>query len=64
MLSPIYFIPEGMKIDVTLSKYVSDDTYVKKQKEDIEELASKFKGLLDRTDDEEDSLAYIKDFES
>ena len=30
-----------------LSKYVSDDTYVKKQKEDIEELANKFKGLLD-----------------
>ena len=27
-----------------LSKYVSDDTYVKKQKEDIEELANKFKG--------------------
>ena len=47
-----------------LSKYVSDDTYVKKQKEDIEELASKFKGLLDKTDDEDESPAYIKDFES
>lgn len=30
-----------------LSKYVSNDTYVKKQKEDIEELAGLFKSLLD-----------------
>lgn len=29
-----------------LSKYVSDDTYVKKQKEDIEELTSMFKDML------------------
>jgi len=29
-----------------LSKYVADDIYVKKQKEDIEELATMFKGLL------------------
>lgn len=29
-----------------LSKYVSDDTYVKKQKEDIEELTSMFKNML------------------
>ena len=29
-----------------LSKYVADDTYVKKQKEDIEELASMFKDML------------------
>lgn len=29
-----------------LSMYVSDDTYVKKQKEDIEELAQLFKGML------------------
>ena len=29
-----------------LSKYVSDDSYVKKQKEDIEELASMFKDML------------------
>jgi multimeric flavodoxin WrbA len=29
-----------------LSVYVSDDTYVKKQKEDIEELAQIFKGML------------------
>ena len=30
-----------------LSKYVSDDTYVKTQKEDIEQLASMFKDMLD-----------------
>lgn len=30
-----------------LSKYVSDDSYVKQQKEDIQELASMFKDLLD-----------------
>ena len=30
-----------------LSAYVSDETYVKKQKEDIEELTSLFKGMLD-----------------
>ncbi len=33
-----------------LSKYVSDDTYVKKQKEDIEELASMYKDLLGNRD--------------
>lgn len=31
-----------------ISKYVSDDSYVKKQKEDIEELTSLFKGKLDK----------------
>ena len=33
-----------------LSKYVSDDTYVKQQKEDIEELASMFKDMLGQSD--------------
>lgn len=47
-----------------LSKYVSDDTYVKKQKEDIEELANKFKGLLDKTEEEDDSNSYLVDFEN
>ncbi len=31
-----------------LSKYASDDTYVKKQKEDIEELAGMFKNMLEQ----------------
>lgn len=33
-----------------LSKYASDDSYIKKQKEDIEELAGMFKNLLDEED--------------
>ncbi len=35
-----------------LSMYVSDDTYVKKQKEDIEELSQIFKEMLDHSDKE------------
>lgn len=46
-----------------LSKYVADDTYVKKQKEDIQELASMFKDLLDQSDSD-DSPSYILDLES
>lgn len=37
-----------------LSEYVSNDKYVKKQKEDIEELAQMFKGMLGENDDKED----------
>jgi multimeric flavodoxin WrbA len=33
-----------------LSKYVSDDTYVKQQKEDIEELASMFKDMMGQSE--------------
>ena len=38
-----------------LSKYVSDDSYVKQQKEDIEELTSMFKDMLGKNtnDDKE-----------
>jgi len=46
-----------------LSKYVSDDTYVKQQKEDIEELASMFKDMLGKTSTEKDTL-FIKDFQN
>lgn len=45
-----------------LSKYVSDDSYVKKQKEDIQELASMFKDRLGKVQQEEDN-AYIEQFE-
>lgn len=45
-----------------LSKYVSDDSYVKKQKEDIEELASMFKDILGKSNEAEDKM-YIKEFE-
>lgn len=44
-----------------LSKYVSDDSYVKKQKEDIQELASMFKDMMGKASQDEDS-AYIKQF--
>lgn len=40
-----------------LSVYVSDDRYVKKQKEDIEELASLFKGMLGESEETDE---YIK----
>ncbi len=46
-----------------LSVYVSDDTYVKKQKEDIEELAQMFKGLLGNTDDKNDEFNFIEHFQ-
>lgn len=46
-----------------LSKYASNDTYVKKQKEDIEQLTSMFKGLLkNQGDNGEDE--YIKYFQN
>ncbi len=44
-----------------LSKYASDDTYVQKQKEDIQELASLFKDMLDHKDVDENTI-YIMDF--
>ena len=46
-----------------LSKYVSDDSYVKQQKEDIEELASMFKDMLGKTAGDERE-PFVKDFES
>lgn len=57
---PIELTPQESE---QLSKYVSDDDYVKKQKEDIEELAHLFKGLMnqEKTDFE---VEYIKCLES
>lgn len=46
-----------------LSKYVSDDSYVKKQKEDIQELASMFKDMLGKAG-QEDEEAYIETLKS
>lgn len=43
-----------------LSVYVSDDTYVKKQKEDIEELTQLFKEMLDSNADGEGGQEFIK----
>lgn len=46
-----------------LSKYVSDDSYVKKQKEDIEELASMFKDMLGQEVVTEDNR-FVKELEA
>lgn len=46
-----------------LSKYVSDDTYVKQQKEDIEELASMFKDMLGQAQNT-DEIPFKKELES
>jgi putative sterol carrier protein len=46
-----------------LSVYVSNDNYVKKQKEDIEELASLFKGMLGDTEDD-NSYQYMNELKS
>lgn len=45
-----------------LSQYVSDDSYVQTQKEDIKELASFFKEKLEKTEID-DTVEYIKDLE-
>lgn len=44
-----------------LSAYVSDDNYVKKQKEDIEELANLFKGMLGGEEDSDKYIIALKD---
>lgn len=43
-----------------LSKYVSDDSYVKKQKADIEELSQMFKEMMDRTEGRDNSQEFIR----
>ena len=43
-----------------LSRYVSDDTYVKKQKADIEELSQLFKEMMDRTDGKDGNQEFIR----
>lgn len=56
---------QNTNIDLTpqeteqLSKYVSDDTYVKQQKEDIEELTQMFKQMLGDTSHNETSDEFI-----
>ncbi len=44
-----------------LSAYVSNDNYVKKQKEDIEELANLFKGMLGGEESDEKYIAELKE---
>lgn len=45
-----------------LSQYASDDTYVQRQKEDIQELSSFFKEILEGKEADE-AIPYLKDFE-
>ena len=44
-----------------LSQYVSDESYVQRQKEDIQELTSLFKGMLENQDLNEEN-SYLEDF--
>lgn len=46
-----------------LSKYVSDDSYVRQQKEDIEELTSMFKDMLGKSISEE-KAPFVKDLQN
>lgn len=59
-IQPMQLTPQESE---QLSKYVSDDGYVKKQKEDIEELTSMFKNLLGQSD-QEANMEYIRDFQN
>ena len=45
-----------------LSQYASDDSYVKRQKQDIQELTSLFRDLMENNDKEDYGEEYIKDF--
>lgn len=45
-----------------LSQYASDDSYVKRQKQDIQELTSLFRDLMESSEQEDGSEEFIKDF--
>ncbi|MGN0505024.1 MAG: SCP2 sterol-binding domain-containing protein [Lachnospiraceae bacterium] len=55
--TPIELTPQESE---QLSKYVSNDTYVKKQKEDIEELAQLFKDMMDKNEGKENGQEFIR----
>lgn len=44
-----------------LSQYASDEDYVQQQKEDLQELASMFRGMM-KTKDNDDSLLFVNEF--
>ena len=54
-------IPLSPQESEQLSRYASDETFVQQQKEDISELASRFKNMLDAKSVDE-NLVYISDF--
>ncbi len=47
-----------------LSQYAADDSYVKRQKEDIQELASMFRDMLENQEVEDKKEEYIQEFKS
>lgn len=47
-----------------LSQYVADDSYVQRQKEDIQELTSMFRDMMEFSVDSEDSEEYVEDLKS
>lgn len=47
-----------------LSQYASDDSYVRRQKEDIQELTSLFKDMMGSSEPEEEEQEFIKEFQS
>lgn len=61
---------QGKAVDLTpqeseqLSIYVSDDSYVKKQKEDIQELAQLFKGMLGEEEEPKKEDEFVADLTS
>ena len=46
-----------------LSQYASDEDYVQQQKEDLQELASMFRGMM-KTKESEDSMLFINEFKN
>lgn len=47
-----------------LSQYVSDDSYVRRQKEDIQELTSLFRDMMENREEGDTEEEYIKEFQS
>lgn len=45
-----------------LSQYAADDSYVKRQKQDIQELTSLFRDLMENSEQEDGSEEFIKEF--
>lgn len=46
-----------------LSQYASDDSYVKRQKEDIQELTSLFRDMMGNQEEDDGTEEYIKEFQ-
>lgn len=47
-----------------LSQYITDDSYVQRQKEDIQELTSLFRDMMENSSEKEEEDDYIQDFKS